>query len=188
MNLLTFDGITAFLNYAFYFGFTLFCIVCLVLRILPFKNIKKEVVNIQASSNLAIAIGILFNIISWGILFYVAYSNQSNSYWFLFPFDMVVTCMILFWITGLLFFFKRFRKSWLLSLLALIFSNADTIIIFVTYFWRHYLPSSWTVYYSDDLFYYRYILAALTFSVLVLLSYLYLAKRKKLPYSSAWIR
>lgn len=187
MQLYTLDGVIGFLIRAFYSGFIMYCSVCLVLRIFPFKIVKQEATNIQASSNLIMAFGVLLDIPSWGVLFYEAYSDQVNYEWVLnSPYSIFTVSKVLFWIIGLLFFFRKFRKSWLLSLLALFFSNLDSIVSFLSRYWRDYLPSSWSTYY--DFYWYHYLIEVFIFSLFVLVCYLILAKRKKLPFDSSWIR
>ncbi|QEC67595.1 hypothetical protein FRZ67_09945 [Panacibacter ginsenosidivorans] len=68
----------------------------------------------------------------------------------------------------LLFLKKKVRASLLWSLAVIIFFNLENIVIFITGFYRDYLSSSWSVFYTKT-WQYSYIQAFLIFTLAVLI-------------------
>lgn len=71
----------------------------------------------------------------------------------------------------LLFLKKKVRDSFLWSFAIIIFYNLEKIVIFITGFYRDYLPSSCNVYYTSP-WQYSYITAFVIFNLAVLLGIL----------------
>jgi hypothetical protein len=190
MQLYTFDGILPLLLKSFHTGFTFFCIGCLTVRLFASAKLKNEAVNIQSATNLAAAIGVIIDMLSWGTLFYYAYQEQTNYEWFLFGSSVYsskifIVSTLSFWLIGLLFFVPKFRRNWVLSFLGLVIANLGYLASFILRFWKDYLPSEWELDENNWVF---ILLQLLFFSLISFLLYLLLARRKKLPYPSIWLR
>lgn len=189
MQLYSFEGWLPFIVEGFYKWFSFYCIICLLARLLTNSKIKHEATNVQAAANLAIAIAGIINMVMWIILFFYIQDEQTgfprfpgfSGFYFT---DQLFFCsLILLWIISILFLFK-YRRSWLLSVLALLCVNSEFMISLAVRTWRDYLPSSWMVSYDKKL----YLIQFFSFTLLSLFLYWWLARQKKLPYPSAWLR
>jgi hypothetical protein len=191
MELYTPGGFFYFLTTAFHTGFNFYCIICLTVRLFSPLKLRREATNIQVATNLVMAIGVIIEILVWGSLFYQVYLDRKDHLWFGFSIEtpnsvtIFLINKLLFWLTGILFFIPKFRKSWLLSFAALIFANFEFIVSVIVRLWKHYLPSGWEIEENNWLF---IPLGLLFFTSLSSFLYYFLFRKKKLPYSSVWIR
>lgn len=124
--------------------------------------------------------------ILWSSLLYEVYSTQSKYEWYAFveyrgADKVFMVSTALFWTTSLLFLVRKLRKSWLLSLLVLIFSNAGYVFSLMLELPADNLSSeedSWGI----------KVIQFFAFTVFIFLFYFILSRRKKLPYPSSWLR
>lgn len=180
-----------FLTDSFYTGYFFFGIICLLSRFISRGKIRREFTNIHAVVNLGMAIGSVLALISLATEFYAAWNLTSGYERFAFSrtslniFEVVFFIMLAGLVAGLLFFIRRWQASMFLSLLVLILLNAGTILSWITRQRRDYLPAEWE---KEDNNLLLVVLQVLLFGVITLVIYWRLARRKKLPYTSAWIR
>lgn len=170
--------------------YSVYCIVCLVTRLISRSNIKQEAINIQVATNLAIAIVAVIAGVLWSLIVYHFYNQRPNHESFIIieyklPDTIIMVSIVLFLITGLLFFIPKLRKSWLLSLLILIFINANDLYSLIAGLLTDNLPSEWE---EAEGSWSIKIAQFFAFTLFVFLLYLILSRRKKLPYPSAWLR
>jgi hypothetical protein len=183
MELYSYEGWIPLIVEGFYTWFSFYCIICLLVRLFASSKIKQEASNIQAVTNLALAVAGIFTMIMWIRLLYYIQKERTDFSHLYYTDQLFFGSMVLFWIISILFFFK-FRRSWLLSLLALMCVNIEFIYSLVVRMWRDYLPSAWSVTYGIELRFIQFF----SFTLLSFLLYWLLARRKKLPYPSAWLR
>lgn len=180
MELLTPHGWPIFLLDCIRDGYPVLTVICLFLRLLRSRNISRQAVNVQFAANFLLAIGIVLDIIVWGELYYDAYIGGNavfstpEAYQY---HAILIACIILYWILGLLFFIRRLRLSWLLSLLVLLLMNANYIIPIFIPAGRD-MSNDWTTSRIEML-----ISHALIFCILTAMVYFIYYKRKKLPYN-----
>ncbi len=190
MEVYTLDGHFSWFIASCHYWFSFYCIACLATRFLARAKLKQEAVNIQAATNLVIAIIAIVDMILWGILLYEVRYSATPDEWYAFKEYQVsgtifITGIILFWLTSLLFLVRKLRQSWVLSILILVFINADFLFSLWVKLWRDYLPSEWEM---EEESWLTVIIRFLMFTGLVFISYFLLHRRKKLPYPSAWLR
>jgi len=187
MELVSFDDWINFLFASFHDGYICYAIICLVFRIIPVVKLRQEFTNIQSSVNLAFAIGMLIEIIFWAQLLLsvndsrVLFTNAFSSPYGLFWVEARLISLI-----GLLFFIRKLRQSWVLTLFILLLLNFNFLFNVLMRLYRDYLPSSWSVSYED--IWYHNIFRIMLFTLIAFLIYLILNKRKKLPYPSLLIK
>jgi hypothetical protein len=175
----------------FYFNFYS-PIILLLLLLCSFSKmkLKTESYNWLYTLNTSIA---LISLVNLSILLFVASAvlyGQSNSERFTFmnSTDDPIS-KYLFWVfilNGVLpsvFLIKKLRTSRILSFIVLLLLNSGMIKNWVYDFFRDYLPSSWSVYYSESLF--QKLFKWLFLLGILALVYRLSHKRKKLPYPSA---
>lgn len=179
MELLTPHGWPLFFLECTRDGYLFLTIICLFLRLLRKRTISRQAVNVQFVANLLLAIGVVLDILVWGQLYYDAYfggdavfaTPEAYQYH-----AIQVACTILYWVSGLLFFIRRLRLSWLLSMLVLLLMNAQYIIpIFIPY------DGSGNDWSSSRIG--MMISHVIVFCILTALLYFIYYKRKKLPYN-----
>jgi hypothetical protein len=181
MELFTPHGWSSFILDCIRDGYLFVTIICLFLRVLRRRNISRFAVNVQFAANLLLAFGVLLDILVWGQFYYEAYIDGEavfgtpEAYQY---YSIVVACTILYWVLGLLFFIRRFRLSWLLSLLVLLLMNAHYIIPLLLSSSRHRLDDDWSTNRIEIM-----IQGIVIFSILTALVYFIYYKRKKLPYN-----
>ena len=185
MELLTPHDWPVFLIEATYRGFFLFTIICLILRLFKKRKISRHAVNVQYSANFVLAIVTVLEILISVQFYYETYVEYEQWEFSVLPamkpyVPVMVASLLLQWVIGLLFFIRRLRVSWLLSLLVLLLMNAEYIIGVFILIEKDYSPSSWTLLENENdwLFYAGKILL---FTILTFLAYLFFYKRKKLP-------
>lgn len=190
MELITLESPLLFLSDSFYFGYTLFCIASLPGRLFTRNLVKKELINWLAAINLSFAFFSILSILLLSYELYTLFVIKSDYEEFAF-YTTELNGVPLPWIisvaanaVSLLFFSRKLRISWVISLLVLLLMHAERILVLVTDLYKDYLPSSWL----EENSIYFVIIEVLVFAIVVLLMYRWLAKRKKLPYPSAWIR
>lgn len=189
MDAFSFGQLSYFIAKMVYYGFTVFAPILLLLRFIRNKSIRLESVNLLSSVNLIFSFGLLFQLLVFSIELYLSYREGSQHEYFVFglgsstPAFIVIGSLLLI---ILLFLFVRFRKSWILTLLALVLLNMDLIISVLMKLFRDYRPSAWSTYYPD--FWIDFFIKVLLFGLLSVLVYFMLAKTKKLPYPSIWVR
>jgi hypothetical protein len=190
MELYILDGHFSWFIAGSLYWFSFYSIACLVTRVLARDKLKQEAVNIQTATNMVIAIIAIVDMILWGILLYEVRYSATQYEWYAFKeyqasATIFITGIILFWLTSLLFLVRKFRQSWVLSVLVLVFINVDFLFSLWVKLWRDYLPSEWQ---TEDESWLISVMRFLMFTGLVFISYFLLHRRKKLPYPSSWLR
>lgn len=170
-------------------GFSFFIIVCLLVRWVAPQMVSREAVNIQSAISLTLAIGILIEFLLFKSLTYdLAYTVPANDRLEFDTPDFIIQralfYLVIYFFAGLIFFIRKARTNWVLGLLALVVANWGIILQWYMSLSGDYQPSAWAIYNQFIPVWVRIIL----FVPIVFLFYVYLAKRKKLPYHSAWKR
>lgn len=173
---------------SFHYGYLVLAPVFLIGRLFRKIIIRNESINFLSVINLLFGIGLCIELIVYVVELYIGYRGGSRyEFYVVGPSDQLFYITFgLMYLIGILFLFKRLRKSWVLTILMLILICSDRLLIILLQWFRDYIPSEWEVYYTQQL--YLYIFKTLIFAALVFLVYLLLAKRKKLPHPSALIR
>ena len=167
-------------------GYSLFVPLFLLLRILPRKRVQTESVNLLSATNFTFCIGLVLQICLLAALYL---SRNEHKPHFAMPGPTNFTIYldeVLVYLVGIFFLFRRFRKSWILSLIMLLLLKFDAILTLYLKLFRGYIPSAWEIY--SPVPFYHYVLSVVIFATAFFLVYFFLAKRKKLPFSSAFIR
>jgi hypothetical protein len=185
MEILTLSSWLSILLNSFYIGFTLFTIICLVLRLFRKTNIARQADNTQYAVNLAFAFGIILMLLYETEFYYLLYFGDRESFIFRRPNpvaeNILLVSNIVFLFIGLLFFFPRFRQSWILSLLVLLAINAEHILYMIGPYYSNYSPAIWEEYYRSP--WYIKTGEVCFFTLITSILYISLSKRQKLPYS-----
>jgi hypothetical protein len=184
------QGWAAIILNSFYIGFIVFTVICLLMRLFIGKRISFIGANIQYSVNLAFAIGIIFRIIFLAFLLYPAsaddnvlteFSNRNVYEDILSRYNTVeMIGDILLWVIGILFLFPVFRRSWIMSFVVLLLMDPGFLFSNFMDITSDYLPSSWDTFYMNETM--IKIMQVVLFAVITASMYLFLNKRKKLPY------
>jgi hypothetical protein len=178
---------------SFEIGFIFFCIICLLGRLIAPQKLRPEFINIQSTVNFCLAIGATLNLLVLAYEIYEASVPGSEYESFAFvettvwagPYGIFYWTYIVGWVLGLLFFIRRIRQSWILSVLVLVLLNTYFFFNLFYGFLKDYLPSSWRTEYVSN--YWLTCLQIIIFGVFTGLFYKILAKRKRLPHPSLWI-
>jgi hypothetical protein len=168
-------------------GFAIFTVVCLLCRWLGRDKVYREAVNIQSCVNFVLALGVVLTL--YRIITDVYFHTNKASDWdndqfvrtgYQVAFDTITLVRFGFIvIIGISFFFRRPRRSWVLSLLAFFILNGDYIID-----WIGFRNDDYERMESIDRPFLECLWKLLLFATLVILFYIWQAKRKKLPYNS----
>lgn len=182
--------VVAYLRSAVDHGYLIFVPLLLILRLFKKEPIRNESTNILSAANLILSVVFIFEMILYASELFVAYHGRHEYEVFAFAQNPYVQFFfpvtILIYLISLLFLLKLLRKSWLLSLIMLL------LLVFVLFpslyisLMRDYLPSAWKTYYPNPIG--RMILKVLLFGIMTFVIYFLLAKIKKLPYPSYWVK
>lgn len=133
MQLVTVNSWIYFFFDCFFRGFTLYTLLCMMLRLLPNPVWRKEADKINAAKNLLMPVAAVVAVIS--ILIIMAESDQAmpeDQFAFVqvkWEFEMVeLVTAFLSWVIMLSFCWPRPRKSWWLSMISLLLLNTGWII------------------------------------------------------------
>lgn len=142
------------ISYLLILGYTITVILLLASMLLlsRYRGVLKELLNI---SNLILLLPFTLNLCSWlYVAIYALYTQSNEGEFVSTQFQVSQPYGIYFWLTCalslilfVLLFFRKFRRSIFITLLALLLLNFERIIIIITSLYRDYISSSWSVYY-----------------------------------------
>ncbi|HAO47064.1 MAG TPA: hypothetical protein PLZ45_10295 [Ferruginibacter sp.] len=172
-------------------AYTFAVIILFVLFLFLRNRWRNETYNFLYVQNTLLAWINLLTILSNLTELFIAWYGQNTYEWYAFrsgetfSFTRYYTHMALTLLPGLLFFFRRFRTSWLLTIVFVLLQNAGAIGRLFSYN-ADYLPSSWS-YYPVELIKAHVINSVIITGLLVFL-YWWANQRRKLPYPSLFLK
>jgi hypothetical protein len=172
-------------------------VVILILAGTLFRNkIKSESYNLLYVFNTLAAWCSLFVFLTYGAEYFAAWYDQNSYEWYAFKsnvpdgyWTMISAVYLLSFILGLLLFFRKLRiKRWftLLFYLSSFSFLFEKIVIFITGFYRDYLPSSWSPYTGN--MYPRYVYNFGLIILLLVVIYVWAKKKGRLPFPSVFLK
>lgn len=168
-------------------------VIGLFIAFLFSKNRRQnETYNLIYVFNTLVAWVTMANILLVFAELFTAWYGQNPYEWYAFrsgePFSYVrfYTQMALFLFPGLLFFFRRLRVSWILTIIFMLLQISDTIQQVIFSLSADYLPSSWANY-ERELIKVHTINGAIIL-LLLLFTYWQSNRREKLPYPSLFLK
>lgn len=154
----------------------IFSTVTFLIIILFYKKARKRTNIFLNKANLIIIFVLLLNIIWVGqkaIECYVE-SRKINGDHFTMPYrpnclSHFIGTFLFAFIFQTIFLFNRHRSKISLTIISVllltVIYNCERIVIFITSLYRDYLPTSWSLYYSDSNYYWIIFMAVIYFSV-----------------------
>lgn len=178
-----------------------YSVAMLVLMIFYFfvqQSCKNEFCNwLYACNSIVLWISLGYLFVYAGELF-VAWYGQNPYGWYAFKQNGIHTVNPYGWSYWLFFigcnilpqllWFKKLRASFLMTFVVILFLNAgawfERLVIWITSYYRDYLPSSWSTY-TENSYLADLLLGLVYFFLLSFAVYWLLHKRKELPFQSA---
>jgi hypothetical protein len=184
--------------FGLYMTFYSFAIILILIGATFFKgHYKTESFNLLYSFNTLAAWSNLMIFVFVFEELIVAWYGQNTYEWYAFRqdrFQVSWTFFIIYnlsvFLLGLLFFFRKLRKSKWFTLFFFLFRNIFlfvTIVFYVTNQFRDYLPSAWFTYYSET-YYFRYIYSYALILLWLTIIYLRANKKRRLPFPSVFLK
>jgi hypothetical protein len=161
------------------------------------KHYKTESFNLLYAFNTLAAWSNLMIFIFLFEELFISWYGQNSYEWYALRQDRLQISWTIFFIynlsvflLGLLFFFRKLRKSKWFTLFFFLLRNIFlfvTIVLYVMNQFRDYLPSNWSTYY-DETHYFRYICSYAIILLWLTLIYLRANKKGRLPFPSVFLK
>ncbi len=188
-----------YLNYILSLYFTIYCVSLLIIllgTIFLKSRYKAESYNflytfntLAAWSNLIVAFLFLRTL-------FLSWDGQNPYEWYAFSesgpylsWRWIFIINIFSSVLGLLLFFRKLRINRLFTFLFLLSNGGffyEKIVIFITSFYRDYLPSSWSTYLENA--YPQNLYSISVIILLLVLTYLWAKKKGRLPFPSVFLK
>jgi hypothetical protein len=177
--------------------YSILILVLIIVYLFVKQSWKNECINWIYVCNSIVPWVTFVNLLSLAAELFIAWYGQNTYEYFVFSQDKVNAfspygwsywlMLCLNFLIPLLLWFKRLRKSIVFTIFMILILNAgrwyERLVIWITSYYRDYLPSSWSTY-TERNYLLDFLLGLLYFFLLSGTVYWFFHKRKKLPFPS----